>query len=171
MIPLVTTPPTWESRATLYKGGHWNGVVGLGLAGLVPAPWVYNATVIPDVGREVGVRDADTINVDVDWGFRRHDVPVPIRLLGTNSRELAMPGGVEARDYVRALLPAGSPVTLMSAKPDKYAPRWDAVVLFRLRGMVVDLGAHLVTEGWAAPWDGKGSPAPIPPWPRPAPLP
>jgi endonuclease YncB( thermonuclease family) len=123
------------------------------------APFVYNATV-------TRVIDGDTIVVDVDWGFRRHDVDVPVRLLGCNAIELSQPGGPEARDNLAALLPTGSPVLLLTAKPDKYAPRWDAHVTYlTATGAVHDLVADLIADGWAAAWNGTG-PRPLPPWPR-----
>jgi len=152
---------TWYWRAALYARVPPSSRGALGeLLPPVPAPYLYNAVVLP------GNHDADTINVDVDWGFRRRDLRTPIRLLGCNARELAQPGGKEARDYVRALLPAGTPVVLATAKPDKYAPRWDAAVIFRLHGIRTDLVAHLIERQWAVPWDGQRSPAPVPPWPR-----
>lgn len=125
----------------------------------VPAPFVYNATV-------VRVYDGDTVFVAVDRGFYDYlgssEHPIPIRLLGMNARELAMPGGKEARDNLASLLPVGAPVVLHTAKPDKFAPRWDAVIE---TAATADLGADLVAAGWAAAWDGTGT-KPVPPWPR-----
>lgn len=123
------------------------------------APYTYNATV-------VSVHDGDTINVIVDRGMYDYAGceahPVPVRLVGCNARELREPGGKEARDHVAALLPPGAPVVLTTVKPDKYAPRWDAQVA---TAAIPDLAAHLVTDDWAAAWDGTGR-APVPPWPR-----
>lgn len=125
----------------------------------VPTPFAYNATV-------VDVHDGDTFSVIVDRGFYdylgNHDHPIPVRLLGCNAIELAQPGGVEARDNLRALLPVGSAVVLRTAKPDKYAPRWDALVETPTQP---DLVAYLVAQQWVAAWDGVG-PKPTPPWPR-----
>jgi endonuclease YncB( thermonuclease family) len=125
----------------------------------VPAPFVYNATVID-------VHDGDTFSVTVDRGF--YDFygspahPIPVRILGINAIELDQPGGIEARDNLAGLLPVGSPVVLTTAKPDKYAPRWDAAVE---TPTIPDLGSYLITQQWAAPYSGSGTKA-VPPWPR-----
>jgi endonuclease YncB( thermonuclease family) len=130
----------------------------------VPAPFLFNATV-------VNVHDGDTINVIVDLGFRRYvgsvEHPQPVRLLGGAARELDEPGGAEAGDNVAKLLPAGTPVVLVTAKDDKFAPRWLARVLYLHNGEVRDLVADLISDSWLAPWDGRGK-QPAPPWPRPA---
>lgn len=122
----------------------------------VPTPYVYNAAI-------VRVIDADTIVVDVDWGMRRHDPETPVRLLGINAREHNEPGGPEATANLAQLLPVGLPVVLHTAKPDKYAPRWDAIVE---TATMPDLSAYLVAQQWAAgPYYGSGV-KPVPPWPR-----
>lgn len=116
--------------------------------------YVYRATV-------VSVHDGDTLTLDVDLGFFVH-VVVPFRLAGINARELAQPGGPEARDHLAMLLPAGAVVTVASIKPDKFGGRWDAAITCDIFG---DLAAELVASQWAAAWDGTG-PKPVPPWPR-----
>lgn len=121
----------------------------------VPTPFVYNGTV-------VRVIDGDTIIVDVDWGMRRHDPETPIRVLGINAREHDEPGGPEATANLTALLPVGTPVVLRTAKPDKYAPRWDAAIE---TPTIPDLASWLVTQQWAAPYSGSGEKR-TPPWPR-----
>lgn len=126
------------------------------------APYIYNATVLR-------VIDGDTVEVDVTFGFYLRHAPTPIRLLGCNARELSEPGGKEARANLAALLPAGSRVLLQTAKPDKYAPRWDAQVTYlNAAGVVRDLVTDLAADGWVALWDGSGV-RPVPPWPRPVP--
>lgn len=126
----------------------------------VPAPFTYNA-------RVVSVHDGDTVNMIIDRGFFDYlgsvEHPIPVRILGINAIELGQPGGNEARDNLAVLLPVGSPVVLTSAKPDKYAPRWDAAVE---TPTIPDLAAYLIANNWAAPYDGSG-PKPVPPWPRP----
>lgn len=125
----------------------------------VPVPFVYNAEVI-------SVHDGDTFSVAVDFGFYSYlgsaEHPVPVRLLNCNARELNEPGGKEAQTNLATLLPVGSPVVLKTAKPDKYAPRWDAEVETPDHP---DLVKHLIDEQWVAEWDGKGT-RPVPPWPR-----
>lgn len=129
----------------------------------IPAPFVYNATV-------VRVHDGDTIYCVVDRGMYDYtgstEKPIPIRLAGCAARELGAAGGDEARDFLEHVLPAGTPVVLETVKPDKYAPRWRARVLFILDGSPAYLSEYLIEEDWAASWDGRGK-QPVPPWPRP----
>lgn len=120
----------------------------------VPAPYVYNATV-------TRVIDGDTIEADIDFGFRRHDVRTPVRILGINARELSDDGGPEARDNLAALLHPGAPVVLHTVKPDKYQPRWVAAIE---TPEIADLSAHLIATGWAAEYWGYG-PKRVPDWP------
>lgn len=114
----------------------------------------YAATVL-------STHDGDTCRATVDLGFGVAMVNAPFRLAGLNARELAMPGGPEARDNLAAILRPGTAVTLTSVKTDKYA-RYDAIILL---GDGTDLNAWLIAQQWAAPWTGKGA-APLPPWPR-----
>lgn len=123
----------------------------------IPAPFLYNATVID-------WHDGDTGTFEIDRGVYEY-ARWSVRLVGCNARELAEPGGVEARDFVRSLLPPGTRVVLATVKPDKYGGRLDAAVTFLLNGTPTDLVSLLIAEQWAAPWDGRGS-APVPPWPR-----
>lgn len=116
--------------------------------------WTYAATT-------VSVHDGDSLRAAVDLGFGVALPDVPFRLAGLNARELSMPGGVEARDNLAAILRPGTAVTLTSVKTDKYA-RWDAVILL---GDGTVLNDWLIGQQWAAPWNGHGTP-PLPPWPR-----
>jgi endonuclease YncB( thermonuclease family) len=121
--------------------------------------FTYNATVLRII-------DGDTIEVDVDHGFYLHNTPVPVRLLGCNAAEHGTPGGDAATANLAALVPPGTPIALVTAKPDKFAPRWDADVTYRgSDGRYRDLVADLVAGQWVAPWDGRGV-KPVPPWPR-----
>ena len=124
----------------------------------IPAPFVYNATILT-------VHDGDTLTVRVDRGNRDYS-EWDIRLLGCNAQELAALGGVNARDHLRELLPAGTRVVLQTVRPDKYGGRWLARVWYPTTGGPVDLAQHLIDTGWAAAWDGKGA-KPVPAWPRP----
>lgn len=125
----------------------------------VPVPFIYNATV-------AAVHDGDTFSVIVDRGFYDYlgnaAHPIPIRVLGINAIELSAPGGKEAAANLAALLPVGTAVVLTTAKPDKYAPRWDAAVE---TPTIPDLAAYLIENEWAAAYDGTGTKA-VPPWPR-----
>lgn len=93
------------------------------------------------------------------------------RLNGCNARELHDPtgGGRAAKDNLTTILPVGLPVTISSIKVDPYtdsryeSARYDATVT--LPGGV-DLVGLLIASGWAAAWDGRTQPRPLPPWPR-----
>lgn len=106
------------------------------------------------------VLDGDTVILDVDLGFYIY-VRMSCRLAGINARESHTAGGPEATAYLESLLPKGAAVTVQSVKPDKYAGRFDGVVINVNGDNVND---RMVSVGYALPWDGKG-PAPIPPWP------
>jgi endonuclease YncB( thermonuclease family) len=111
----------------------------------------------------VRVVDGDGLVVSVDLGWSVWLHSQRIRLAGCNARELPEPGGVEARDHLAELLPAGTAVTLATVKIDRYGGRYDAHVTLPDGRDLVSL---LIAAGWAAPWDGRG-PRPVPLWPRP----
>jgi endonuclease YncB( thermonuclease family) len=110
------------------------------------------------------VHDGDTILFRVDRWMRDYST-WNVRVLGCAARELADPGGPEARDWLRMLLPVGTPVVLTTAKPDKFGGRMDAHVWFQAVGGVADLTEVMIGAGWAARWNGTGK-QPKPPWPR-----
>ena len=60
----------------------------------------YEATVIDN-------HDGDTVTVDIDLGHRIRTTDA-IRVRGINAPELSQPGGKEARDFLSALIPAGT---------------------------------------------------------------
>jgi micrococcal nuclease len=108
------------------------------------------------------VIDGDTVALDVDLGFGVWVLGRSFRLLGCNAREHDAPGGPEATANLAALLPVGTQVSVTSVHDDKYGGRYDASITLP-DGR--DLTSVLVSEQWAAPWDGIG-PKPVPPWPR-----
>lgn len=65
------------------------------------------------------IYDADTLRIDVDLGFGVHKMSEPFRLFGINAPEIKAPGGVQARDWLRALLPLGTEVILLTSKDKK----------------------------------------------------
>jgi endonuclease YncB( thermonuclease family) len=149
----MTTNLAWGNAAAIYAAG-------LTLPP-VPAPaYLYRATVVDN-------HDGDTLTVDVHLGFEV-TFTTNVRLLGMNARELAAPGGKEARDHLRALLPAGTVVTLSSEKVDKYGGRYDATITYLgADGQPHDLVGDLIAGQWGAPYDGVGATsAHVPPWPR-----
>ncbi len=160
--PMTQTNIVWADAAAHYSRGRRFPLTAplpvLTTAPLLPLPFTLNA-VVESVG------DGDTITVTVDWGKRRREVKQPIRLIGIAAREKSDPGGQEAITNLTALLPVGTLVALSTIKDDKFAPRWDCQVAYILGGEMRDLGADLVEQGWAAPWDGRGR-QPKPAWPR-----
>lgn len=113
------------------------------------------------------VHDGDTLDVYLDLATKPLIgidlwADVPIRLAGCNARELAQPGGPEARDNLAALLPPGTQITVTVVHGDKYGSRRDAHIQLPDGS---DLVQRLVAEGWVAAWDGIGG-RPVPAWPR-----
>jgi len=112
--------------------------------------------------------DADSYVMDWDLGRRTWARDQHFRLAGFSCRELSMPGGSEAREYVAALLPAGSRVVIRSIKLD-HDPAdvmsFDRYVVYVQLPDGRDLGATLEEAGFAIPWDGRSRPVPYPPWP------
>lgn len=126
---------------------------------------VYRAAVVEVV-------DGDTLKAEIDVGVAGIWLrPRKLRLAGCNARESRnpgrQPGGPEAKAHLAALLPPSSPiqVQVISETADPHG-RWIASVALP-NG--TDLVEYLVTNQWAARWDGHtlvdGKP-PVPPWPR-----
>lgn len=107
----------------------------------------------------VRVIDGDTFLCRVDLGFHIY-AQLSCRLAGINTNEHDEPGGPEARDALTKLLPEGLKVTVNSVRADKYAGRFDAVVVSNST-LIND---WMVQHGYAVPWDGTG-PRPSAPWP------
>lgn len=125
----------------------------------LPRSWSYQAVVTE-------IHDGDTLTASAAiWPWPLTVVSIDVRLYGLNARELHDPGGPEARDALAALLPTNTVVLITLADRDKYG-RVLAHVHRVEDGM--DIGARLIADGWAAPWDGKGR-KPVPDWPRPTP--
>lgn len=163
-LPHTAPEKAWARAAQLYAVGATQPVLS------VPTPELLNAKI-------VSVHDGDTINVIAKVPGRNEFIgsaekPQPVRLLGCNAWELTSKApdgtrpGQAAQAYLAGLLAAGTDVVLASIGDDKYAPRWDCSVSFVYNGLVVDLVGLLIAQQFAAPWDGKGSPAPVPVWPR-----
>ncbi len=76
-----------------------------------------------------------------------------------------MNGGKEARDYLTALLPVDTKLTVYSYKLDKDpsdAMSFNRYVVQIKMGDGADLGQLMINEGWAVAWDGKKKPTPYP---------
>ena len=125
--------------------------------------WTYPSCAV------VSVYDGDTIRVDIDFGQEIWVRNRAIRMAGIAARELHDPGGFQARDFLRSLLPPGTPVRIISTGWDKYAGRIDGLVVRLTPQGDPDLNVNdvMVEQGYAARWNGEG-PQPKPPWPIPA---
>jgi micrococcal nuclease len=99
----------------------------------------------------VSNHDGDTITLKIDLG-RRCWTEDSIRLYRINAPELSQAGGKEARDYLRGLIPAGTPVRIQTFKnqEDKYG-RWlgDVWAENKTTGEMYCLNDHLVETGHA----------------------
>lgn len=111
----------------------------------------------------VRVIDGDTVVCDVDLGFYVK-VRMSCRLVGLNCNELNEPGGPEARAELERLLALG-PVSVQSVHADKFAGRFDGVVVVTTADRVLNVNASLIADGFAVVWGGAG-PKPHVPWPR-----
>jgi len=136
----------------------------------VTTPQVFQGTV-------VSVVDGDTVKLSVrllrtrrknnDLGFHIYIesgwlvIHYSFRLLGCNAAERGSPGGDAATANLITLLPVGTIVEVSSEANDKYN-RYDANLKLPDGRDLVTL---LISEQWAAPWDGTGV-RPVPPWPR-----
>ena len=106
-------------------------------------PYSYNAEIMRWV-------DGDTVWLDVDLGFRLK-MQTEFRLMGVDTPEHGQTGYTEAIDAVNGWAPAGSPIDLVSFKPDKYG-RWLASV--RTAGTKVPVNDLLVSNKLAVPYFG-----------------
>lgn len=132
------------------------------------APWPrpYPASVIR-------VTDADTINVFCDRGGDDY-WRTNLRLNGGNCREHNEPGGQEAIIHLRELIAPvvalsvtslfAFPAQVVSLRWDKYGGRVDGNLIVPGVGDIMQV---MIRDGYAAPWDGRHSPRPLPPWPIP----
>lgn len=96
----------------------------------------------------VSVADGDTFWADIDMGLRVH-VITKVRVRGCNAPELASkPAGPDARDFLLALMPPGTPVILTA-----HAWSHDRIVCdVTLPGEADDdLAAMLIKSGHAVP--------------------
>jgi micrococcal nuclease len=109
------------------------------------------------VATVVRVIDGDTVAVDLQLGFSV-SLRQSCRLAGLNARELHAEGGGEARDHLAGLL--GPVVTVRSVRLDKFAGRFDGVIV----SGGVNVNERMIADGYAAAWDGSGV-RPVPVWP------
>jgi micrococcal nuclease len=101
-------------------------------------------------GTVVRIIDGDTIEMNLDLGWRTWLMKVPVRLLGINCPEMDTAAGRAARARVVQLCPPGDEVVVISHSLDKYGRVLGSVVLSGGRG----LNGMLLDEGHAVPMSG-----------------
>lgn len=101
------------------------------------------------------VHDGDTIKLRIDLGF---DIAFRsnCRIIGMNAPELTTAAGKASRDYLKALLPMGSVVEVVSHGWDKFGARFDGDVQIHGAASTWNLTEAMIAAGHAKPWDGKG---------------
>lgn len=106
-------------------------------------------------GTVVRVVDGDTVVADLDLGWGVTYRKAIIRIANINCPETSTPQGVLAKARTEQLLPAGSPVQVLSHKRDKYG-RVLATVMWQTQDGPVrtrfDLAQLLLAEGLAVPF-------------------
>jgi endonuclease YncB( thermonuclease family) len=109
------------------------------------------------------VIDGDTFRCRVELGFYI-SAYLSCRLIGINAPDHGEPGREEAKQKLFELLSQG-PVTVHSIKADKFAGRFDAVVLVTPPdGLPLIVNQLMIEQGYAVEWDGTGK-RPLVPWP------
>lgn len=99
------------------------------------------------------IHDADSVRLDVDCGFNVWLHRVPFRLAGIDAPELGQPGGIEARNWLRDLLPIGTEVIAITQKDraDKYgrwlATLWQSPDAPSLNDQLIDAGHAVAYDG------------------------
>lgn len=127
----------------------------------------------------IAVTDGDTAKCFLDRGADDWFLTA-VRISGVDTgiaaRERSDPGGLEARNHLAGLLMPMMPATpsqifmslyqgkCASMAWDKYAGR--IIGALWPPGALVDVGTQMIRDGYAAPWDGRGT-QPKPPWPIP----
>jgi micrococcal nuclease len=110
--------------------------------------WTVPATV-------VRVIDGDTLQADLDLGWGVILRKATIRVADINCPELSTAAGVTAAARTTALLPAGTPVQVISHKRDKYGRVLASILWQDNDGTTVtrhDLGQTLLAENLAVPF-------------------
>lgn len=92
--------------------------------------------------------DGDTLDVLIDLGFNTYTYQT-VRLRGVNAPERHEPAGRAAQDFLRRLLPIGTPVVITPHKDAVTFGRYVCDVTFLLSANEFDLAEHLVQVGHA----------------------
>lgn len=92
------------------------------------------------------ISDGDTLVCFLDRRFYDGSVK-RLRLRGINAPELGTPTGDTAHNFVKRLLPAGTPIVVTTFKVTY--DRYEADVRFIRDGKILDLGEYIVSKGHA----------------------
>ena len=88
--------------------------------------------------RIINVHDGDTVKVNY------RGKKISLRLCGIDANEIRQHGGIEARDYLRSLIPVGSRISILFNSSKSY----NRHVAFIYRGNL-DLNLQMVKSGYA----------------------
>jgi len=102
------------------------------------------------------VYDGDTIRADVSCGFGIWTSNQSLRLLGIDAPELGKPGGKEARDYLRTLLPVGASVIIRTVRDEteKYGRLLATITATGIDGAAYNVNQQMISDGHAVPYFG-----------------
>ena len=105
----------------------------------------YNAII-------TSVHDGDTLRADMDLGFGIWIKDQPIRVYGVDTPELITSEGKKASEVVKALLPVGSKIVIITfkGKREKYGRYLGKIKLPNGE----DLASYLIANGLAKPYFG-----------------
>ena len=92
------------------------------------------------------------MTVDIDLGHRIRTTDA-IRVRGINAPELSQPGGKEARDFLSALIPAGTRIRIQTFKNkrDKYG-RWLGDLFLENSDGTKSVNQMMIDAGHATPF-------------------
>lgn len=111
-----------------------------------PFLYHYRATILKVV-------DGDTVYVQIDLGIETYR-KLRCRLLGINAPELGDPGGIEAKNYLALLLPAGSEVAVRTIK-DRVEKYGRYLVEIWVEGLAGSVNEAMVVTGHAARYPAR----------------
>lgn len=101
-------------------------------------------------GKVIRVVDADTINMELDLGWRIK-YTVSCRVAGCNAPELSTEDGQAAKAWALGALPVGTSVMFVSHSLDKYGRPLGSISLTSAQGAVFDYASELMAAGHAVP--------------------
>ncbi len=104
--------------------------------------------------RVASIHDADTARLDIDCGFSVWLNRVPFRLAGIDAPGLGKPGGTEARNWLRAMLPAGADLVVITQKDAKEKYGRYLATLYLPGDHVTSINRRLIEAGHARPSNG-----------------